>query len=354
VCAHGRREPGANIDAMTTVLVTDAQLDAFGDRFRALAPQARLLAMAPDGTIRDGDDEVAWDDAGVEVAFGSTDLFERSATDDDHHLRRFFGFLVRADSLRWFHVAAAGVDAPVFGMLLERGVRLTTSHHTAIPISEYVLAQVLRARLPLDAMEADRRAGRWLHQEWDEAASSRWLVLGLGAIGSAVAVRARAFGASVTGVRRRPRGDEPVDRLIAPDELADAIGDHDVVVSALPSTVDTAGLFDAGLLARLRPGTILVNVGRGSLIDEDALRASLDEGRPGTAILDVTATEPLPEDHWLWTHPRVVLTSHTSAGGRQRIERAAGLFAANLARWVDGEPLADEVTAATREAPSPG
>jgi phosphoglycerate dehydrogenase-like enzyme len=339
---------------MTTVLVTDAQLDAFGDRFRDLAPTARLLAMAPDGTIRDGDHEVGWDDAGVEVAFGSTDLFERTAGDDDHHLRRFFGFLLRADSLRWFHVAAAGVDAPVFGTLLERGVRLTTSHHTAIPISEYVLAQVLRARLPLDAMEADRRAGRWLHQEWDEVASSRWLVLGLGAIGSAVAVRARAFGASVTGVRRTPRGDEPVDRLIAPEQLAAAVGDHDVVVSALPSTAATTGLFDADLLARLGPGTVLVNVGRGSLIDEEALRASLDEGRPATAVLDVTRTEPLPEGHWLWDHPRVVLTSHTSAGGQQRIERAAGLFAANLSRWVAGNPLADEVTAATREAPSAG
>lgn len=338
---------------MTTVLVTDAQLESSGDRFREVAPTVRLLAMAPDGTIRDGDDEVAWDDAGVEVAFGSTDLFERTSPDDDHHVRRFFGFLLRAGSLRWFHVAAAGVDAPVFGALLDRGVRLTTSHHTAIPISEYVLAQVLRARLPLDAMEADRRAGRWVHQEWDEIASSRWLVLGLGAIGSAVAVRARAFGAHVTGVRRTPQGGEPVDRLIAPEELPAAIGDHDVVVAALPSTAATAGLFDADLLARLRPATILVNVGRGSLIDEDALRSSLDDGRPATAVLDVTRTEPLPEGHWLWTHPRVVLTSHTSAGGRQRVGRAAGLFAANLSRWVAGQPLADEVTAATREAPSP-
>lgn len=351
---HGRRERGANIAAMTTVLVTAAQLDAFGDRFREIAPGARLLAMAPDGTIRDGEDEVAWEDAGVEVAFGSTDLFERTTPDDDDHLRRFFGFLLRAGSLRWFHVAAAGVDAPVFGTLLERGVRLTTSHHTAIPISEYVLAQVLRARLPLDAMEADRRAGRWVHQEWEEVASSRWLVLGLGAIGTAVAERARSFGAHVTGVRRTPQGDEPVDLLITPEQLPDAIGDHDVVVSALPSTAATAGLFDADLLARLRPGTILVNVGRGSLIDEDALRTSLDQGRPATAVLDVTRTEPLPEGHWLWTHPQVVLTSHTSAGGRQRVERAARLFAANLARWDAGEPLADEVTAATREAPSPG
>jgi len=334
------------------VLVTAATLDAFGDRFRARVPGARLLAMGADGTIHADGAEVTWDDAGVDVAFGSTDLFERADGDDDQLLRRFFGFVLRSDSLRWFHVAAAGVDAPVFGTLLDRGVRLTTSHHTATPIAEYVLAQVLRARLPIDDRAADRRARRWRHREWDEVASTRWLVLGLGAIGTGVAVRARAFGAAVTGVRRTPRGDEPVDALIAPDEVAGAIGDHDVVVASLPSTAATAGMFGADLLDRLRPGSILVNVGRGSLIDEDALRASLDHDRPGTAILDVTATEPLPEGHWLWDHPKVVLTSHTSSGGRQRVERAAELFAANLARWVAGEPLADEVTAADRDAPS--
>jgi len=333
------------------VLLTAAQLGAHGDRFRTAAPSARFLSIAPDGTIRDADAEVPWAEAGVDVAFGSTDLFERPGVDDGG-LRRFFGFLLRCETLRWFHVAAAGVDAPVFGALLDRGVRLTTSHHTATPIAEYVLAQVLRARVPIDAMEADRRAGRWTHQEWDELASSRWLVLGLGAIGQAVAVRARAFGADVTGVRRTPRGDEPVDLVIGMDDLPSALAEHDVVVAALPSTSSTAGLFDAELLARLRPGSILVNVGRGTLVDEDALRGSLDQDRPGTAILDVTATEPLPDGHWLWAHPKVVLTSHTSAGGRQRVERAVRLFAANLARWEAGEPLADEVTAEGRDAPA--
>lgn len=307
--------------------------------------------MAPDGTIRDGDAEVAWDEAQPDVAFGSTDLFDRSDDEGDGLLRRFFGHVMRNEALRWFHVAAAGVDAPAFGVLLDRGVRLTTSHHTATPISEYVLAQVLRTRLPLDDMEDDRRARRWAHREWDEIASTRWLVLGLGAIGTAVAVRARAFGAEVTGVRRSARGDEPVDRVVPLEAVPDVIGDHDVVVAALPSTASTTGLFGAELLGRLRPGSTLVNVGRGSLIDEDALQRSLDAGRPGTAILDVTATEPLPDDHWLWHHPSVVLTSHTSAGGRQRVARAAELFAANLARWVAGEPLLDEVTADAREAP---
>lgn len=330
------------------VLVTDYQLDHHAQDLRAAAPNARFFAMGPDGTISDGVRPVAWEDVRAEVAFASTDLFDGDLRDDK--VRHFFGWLIRAvpeagetGALRWMHLAAAGVDSPVFGMLLARGLRITTSHHTAIPISEYVLAQVLRARLPLDAMAADRATRTWRTREWDELGSSRWLVVGLGAIGTAVAERARAFGAHVTGVRRTPTGAEPVDAVVGLGDVGDVIGDHDVVVLSVPATSATAGMVDDQLLTRMAPGTILVNVGRGALVDEDALRRGLDRGTPATAILDVTAVEPLPDGHWLWDHERVVLTSHTSSGGRQRYDRAADVFAANLRRYVAGEPLADEV-----------
>lgn len=336
------------------VLVTSFQLDRFGDRFRTTAPEARFLAMDPDGTIRARGEAIAWEDVGAEVAFASSDLFDGDLRDDK--IRHFFGWLIRAapdpdasdetadeGHLRWMHIAAAGVDSPVFATLLERGLRITTSHHTSTPISEYVLAQVLRARLPLDAMAQDRRERRWRTQEWDELASSRWMVVGMGAIGCAVAERARSFGAHVTGVRRSPTGHEPVDAMIGPDAVADAVADHDVVVLCVPATSSTSGMVDADLLSRMTEDTILVNVGRGALIDEDALRHSLDRGVPAMAILDVAVDEPPADDHWLWDHPAVVLTSHTSAGGRQRHGRAADLFAANLARYVRREPLDDEV-----------
>ncbi len=332
-------------------LVTAAQLDAHGPEFRAAAPGVEFLAMEDDGTVRCDGKVLGREETGAAIAFGSTDLFDGDLRDEK--VRHFFGWLLGNDELRWLHMAAAGVDNPVFGMLLDNGVRLTTSHHTAVPISEYVLAQVLRARLPLDTMEADRRERRWRNQEWDEVGATRWLVIGMGAIGSAVATRARAFGAHVTGVRRSPSGDEPVDAMLAPDGILPALLDHDVVVLSVPATSSTAGMVDDDFLARLRPDTILVNVGRGALVDEDALRRHLDQGRPRTAVLDVTSTEPLPDDHWLWTHPDVVLTSHTSAGGRQRVGRAAAIFAGNLRRWTQDEPLDGEVTAATREPPPP-
>ncbi len=332
------------------VLITEHQLEHFADRYRQAVPGIELLVMAPDGSITLDGTPVDPSTADEEVAFGSTDLFD-TAHDDRGQARDFFVHALKSTTLRWFHVAAAGVDDPVFGMLLDKDVRLTTSHHTAIPISEYVLAQVLRARLPLATLDAQRAERAWRGAEWDEIAASRWLVIGMGSIGAEVAHRARAFGARVTGVRRSPTGREPVDRLISPADVLTEVPDHDVIVLAVPATPATTGMVDADFLAAVTPGTILVNVGRGALIDEDALRSALDDGRPDTAVLDVTATEPLPPEHWLWDHPGVVLTPHTSAGGRQRRERAADVFADNLARYVTGQPLLDEVSAAPREAP---
>ena len=170
-----------------------------------------------------------------------------------------------------------------------------------------------------------------------------WLVVGLGAIGTAVATRAAVFGARVVGVRRHPTGEEPVDALLAPTDPLDAVPTADVVVLAAPATAATERLVDARFLAAMRPGSVLVNVARGSLVDEAALLAALDRGVPKAAILDVFATEPLPADSPFWEHPRVVATPHSSSGGAGRHDRAAALFVENLGRYRRGEPLLHEV-----------
>ena len=341
-----RARPTSYAAAITTVLVTAHQLDTFGDRLRAAAPDARFLTMDADGTIRDGGTEIPWEQAHADVAYGSADIF-----DDQALTRRFFGWLLRAEQLRWLQMAAAGVDHPVFGALLDGGVRITSAHVTDIPIAEYVLAQVLRASVPIEAMDASTAQRQWTKHDWREVHGTRWLVIGLGSIGSAVAVRARAFGAHVTGVRRSPTGDEPVDAMVTPDDLLAAVPDADVVVLCAPATRHTIGMVDAGFLGRMAPQSLLVNVGRGQLVDEVALRRALDAGRPARAILDVAVDEPPAEGSWLWDHPSVTLTAHTSAGGDGRHARAADVFAGNLARFVAGEALVDEVTAETREAP---
>lgn len=249
---------------------------------------------------------------------------------------------LEAPGLRWVQSAAAGTDGPLFGGIVARGCRLTTSHVTAIPIAEYVVGAVLRHFQQPERWARAAARREWAHHDFREVHGTRWLIVGYGAIGSAVAERVQAFGARVTAVRRSPTGQEPVHAVVRPDQLADHVGSADVVVLAAPAGPDTTNLVDGRFLAAMAEGSVLVNVARGALVDEAALLAALDRARPELAVLDVAAEEPPPPDSELWDHPRIVLTPHSSGGGLGRYRRAAELFAANLARYAAGEPLVDE------------
>jgi phosphoglycerate dehydrogenase-like enzyme len=132
--------------------------------------------------------------------------------------------------------------------------------------------------------------------------------------------------------------------MIRPETIVDHLHRAQVVVLATPANAGTTGLVDADFLAAMRDDAVLINIGRGALVDERALLAALDGGSPAAAVLDVTATEPLPGDDVLWHHPKVTITPHSSAQGDGRHERAADVFVANLARYVAGEALHHEVT----------
>ena len=318
------------------VLLTATAHSRFGDR---LPTGVEPVVMADDGTLSGG---VAWEDAGVEVAWPTADLFDEGAP-----LRPFFAFLLQSGTLRWIQSPAAGVDAPVFAQLVRKGIRLTTSHVTDVPISEYVLRAVLDHYQRPEEWRDSAADRAWRRHEFREVHGTTWLIVGLGAIGAATAVKARAFGATVVGVRRSPTGTEPVDRMIGPGEVLDHLGAADVVVLAAPATAETAHLVDARFLAAMKPGSLLVNIARGALVDEDALLAALQAGTTlEAAVLDVTSTEPLPPDSPLWDEPRITITPHDAADGEGRFVRAADLFLENLRRWTADEPLLHEVTAA--------
>jgi phosphoglycerate dehydrogenase-like enzyme len=320
------------------LLLSEPAFDAFGQRITAALPAVEFIRMQASGDLVLDGQPISWDHATPEVAWLTADLFNGGP------VRRFFRLALNTKP-RWLQSSGAGTDHPVFQMLLDGGTRLTTSHVTGIPIAEYVLRAVLDHYQDASTWLVERREQRWTPHDFREVHGTTWLVVGLGHVGTEVAKRAQAFGATVIGVRRRPDGTEPVDECIRPDDLDSALGRADVVVLAAPGGPETQHLVDARRLTRFRPGSVLVNVGRGSLIDEDALCAALDRGAPEVAILDVTAEEPPPERSWLWDHPCVVLTPHSSAGGTARYERAANAFVENLTRWTNGEPLAYEVTA---------
>jgi phosphoglycerate dehydrogenase-like enzyme len=284
---------------------------------------------------------VTREDTGIDVAWATSDLYE-----DGGALRPFFGLVRRLDTLRWFQSAAAGFDAPVLVELIGRGILFTKSDVHSVPIAEFVLRAVLDHYQRPDRWASAQAERRWTRHEFDEVFGTTWVVVGLGSIGTEVALRAKALGVHTVGVRRHPTGDEPVDRLVQPDELTGVLSGADVVVLCAPANATTQHLVDGGFLAAMKQGALLVNIGRGSLVDEAALAEALDRGSIGGAILDVFETEPLPAESPLWAHPKVVVTPHNSAIARARFWREEALFSDNLGRFLRGEPLRGVVTKA--------
>ncbi len=334
--------PSTGSDDVLALLTRTAH-DSFADRLAR--PGVEWLVMERDGSLT-GPDGAAlpWPEARPEVAWGTSDLFRPGAP-----VAAFFRFVVDCPSLRWFQSPAAGYDSEPFRLMARHGVRVCNAHVNSVPIAEFVLRAVLEEFQGAAQWRRQATALEWRIHDWREVAGTTWLVVGLGHIGGAVAVRARALGATVIGCRRNPSPDDPADRTVTPDLLVEAVGEADVVVLSAPANAATDGLVDARFLAAMRPDSVLVNVGRGSLVDEDALLTALDSGTPSVAVLDVFATEPLPPDHPFWTHPRVRVTPHNAAGGFGRLRRQADLFDANLDRWLAGEPLEHDVTDAIEE-----
>lgn len=271
------------------------------------------------------------------LAWATHDLFTTPVARD------FMVALLKSPNLKWLQSASAGVDNPVFGQLIARGVRLTTSHGQSVAMADYVLAGVL------DHFQrgAERRAaqvtGDWKRMQVREVLGTRWLIVGFGAVGQAVAARAKAFGAHVVGARRNQAADPSADRIVAPDRLADEVREADVVVLACPLSAETRHMANADFFASMKDGAVLVNVGRGGLVDEAALLAGLDVGKPAHAVLDVFETEPLPADSPFWSHPRVSMTAHASGIGNGQSDRNRDLFLDNLNLYLSGRPLRNEV-----------
>ncbi|MCQ3811489.1 MAG: D-2-hydroxyacid dehydrogenase [Acidimicrobiia bacterium] len=305
-----------------------AQFDALDEEGHGL----QWLRLADDGQLHGPSD------AHPVVAWLSSDLFFGGILD------RFFEIVEGAPDFRWLQSAAAGVDLDPYERLMNSGARICNAHLTAIPIAEFVLRAVLDVFQDAERWRTAQADARWEHHNFREVWRSRWLIIGLGAIGAETARRARAFEAHVTGVRRHSTGDEPVDAMISPAEVLDALPDTDVVVLAAPASPETENLVDNSFLSAMKPGSVLVNIARGKLVNDEALLRALNDDRLAAAVLDVFNAEPLDPDHPYWSHPKIVLTPHSSGGGIGRWDRGAELFCDNLRRLLAGEPLVNEVT----------
>jgi phosphoglycerate dehydrogenase-like enzyme len=268
------------------------------------------------------------------------------------------GWLVRPDCfasarrLEWVHLTAAGVGPILFPELVESPVVVTNSRGLhAASMAEHALGVLLAFARKLHLARDEQHRRRWAQDGlWTEPPAFAELrgstlgLVGLGAVGSAIAERARAFGMRVVAVRRRPAAEPaPAHEQWGRDRLDDLLAAADWVVLAAPRTEETRGLIGARELARMKPAAVLVNLGRGDLVDEPALVEALRSGRIAGAGLDVFSDEPLPVESPLWAMPQVLVTPHVSGLGPRYWERALEIFAANLERHLDGRPLLNVV-----------
>jgi phosphoglycerate dehydrogenase-like enzyme len=245
---------------------------------------------------------------------------------------------VLARGVRWVHALGTGIDRFPFELLGERPLTCSRGA-SAIPIAEWVLAMMLafEKRLP----------DVWIHdvptkdQERLHLGSLFGRTLGLvgvGGIGAAVVERARPFGMRLRAFRRRPALTAPPGVEIT-GSLSELVASSDHVVIAAPATPETRGLFDDTVFGTMKPGSHLVNVARGTIVDQEALRRALDAGRVAMASLDAVEPEPLPAGHWMYRHPRVRLSPHISWNMPSAAEILVDAFIDNVRRWRHGEPL---------------
>ncbi len=270
---------------------------------------------------------------GVEVVYGPL------LRPENFHLAR---------RLRWVHMSAAGVGSVLFPELVESDVVLTNGRGLhAVSMAEHALGLMLSIARKLHLARDLQQRRQWGQLDlwtgepsFSQLAGGTLALVGLGAVGSAVAERAAALGMHVIAVRPHPAADPaPVHEQWGLDRLHEALARADWVVLAAPHTSATRGLIGAEALARMKPSAVLVNLGRGALVDEPALVEALRAGRLAGAGLDVTRKEPLEPDSPLWAMPNVVITPHVSGLGPRYWERAVEQFAANLERYLAGRPL---------------
>jgi len=322
------------------VLMTPAAHSRIEDRLAAFGEAIEVILMDADGAFSCNGTPLAADAVDPEVFWMSLDLY--AGPRPGARIGAFAGRALNGARGQWIQVFSAGLDSPVFKTLMDKGLRLTKSQAQAPAIAEYVLAHAVSLLHPIAEQAAVQAARDWRRVPFREIGSSRWLLVGYGAIGQEIGQRVKGFGAHLTVVRRTLTPDPLADAVRPMADLPQLLPEADVVVLACALNAQTRNLADAAFFAALKPGSILINIGRGDLLDEDALRVALDRGQPGHAVLDVFRTEPLPADSWIWTHPSIRVTAHASNAGDGVLARGDAQFLENLRRFLAGEALIAE------------
>ncbi len=241
--------------------------------------------------------------------------------------------------VKWVHFIGTGINAFDVERLARGRIFTNSRGSVAVPISEWVLAVMLHHEKQLSSIFITRPPARWPDRTpLGTLYGKQVALLGLGAIGAAVAQRALPFGAKLKALRHSDK-PSPVAGVELVKTFDALIADADHLVIAAPATAQTRHLLNAEAFERVKRGVHIVNIARGELIDQDALRAALERGAVSAASLDAVTPEPLPEGHWMYDHPKVRLSPHISWSWPGALDTIGRIFSDNLRRYLADEPL---------------
>ncbi len=288
------------------------------------------------------------------IAIGDTPAAcERSAPHADVILNWLSGATVlrqiwpMAARLQWVHTRSAGLDGMLFPEIVESPVVLTNARGVFSEIlGEFTIGAVLYFAKDFRRLVVSQMAGKWDPFDVTEVRGQTLGLVGYGDIGRAVAVRAQAFGMKVVGLRRRPelsRDDSYVARMFPPEGKHEMLGISDYVVVVAPLTPESRGMIGHAEFEAMKPAAVLINIGRGPVVNEAALVRALSERRIRGAALDVFDTEPLPAGHPLYKLDNVLLSPHSADQTADWKERTMRLFLENFQRFRRGQPLLNVV-----------
>lgn len=322
---------------MATILIEAQAFRRLVTELRAIDAALEFILMQPDGSLTfngknisasDGEPEIAWLNVGLAQA---------------QMIQTYVKTVLSAGTIKWLQTFNSGLDHSFYENLFAAGIRISNSNAQAVSIAEYVIANLLAHYQNIWQRKTQQQNHRWQRSVFREIWGTRWLVIGFGNIGQALAQRLRAFECEVIGVRRTARAHPLAAQILTLAQLPDVLPTADVVVIACTLTEKTEGLADKRFFAQMKPEAVLVNVARGKIVDQPALIEALKGGLIQHAILDVFDPEPLPDKSPLWDMANVTVTGHTSNLGHNTALRGDLLFLENLRRYLADEPLLNEV-----------
>ncbi len=326
---------------MTTALVSKEFVTQFGDAFKAAGERAGKTVAFMTLPAEKGAHLSQADCDRIDCAF-----LDRDMRFNEQLYAAYSEALLKMNYLKWVHFTSSGIGQQLYvSELNAKGVVTTSSTGSnAEPVAQtgFTGLMMMARCLPHHIQSQHKREWRPLRGAAlpDDLRGQTLLLIGVGAVGKTFAGYARAFGLKIIGVRRSPMAQgDPVDEMHPPSKLPELLPRADWIVIACPLTAETNNLVNADAFKRMKKGARLINIGRGEIIDENALIEGIRNGHLGGAHIDAHTQEPLPQESPLWDLPNVIVTPHNASASTGNERRCAGMFVANFGHWARGEPM---------------